>query len=202
MHALEVDLVGPYAEAEELDRAPSRFYLTGFLVPKEGRSEEPVPDPEEDTDSEDAEGEGEEDDATAEDVRPAGPGSRRKTVMPASLGLSVLLPPAAMCEGHDHVTILLRCAEYVPFHPEGAKKTTRPSWRRHARGPYEVKLSLRDGELVRAHTIPELPGISVETSLGLSSTPRPGTRALSAFVVNQRAQRERAGVILRHMRRP
>lgn len=191
MRALEVDLIGPYAEDEELDRAPSRFYLTGFLVPKEGRGDEPMPEPEQDTDSEDAEGEGEEEDAAAEDVRPAGPGSRRKTVMPASLGLSVLLPPAQECPGHDHVMVRLRCAEYEPFHPEGAKKTTRPSWRRHERGPYELKLSLRPGELVRAHAIPELPGISVETSLGVSSTPRPGTRALSAFVVNQRAQGER-----------
>lgn len=32
MRALEAELVGPYAEQEELDRAPSRTYLTGFLV--------------------------------------------------------------------------------------------------------------------------------------------------------------------------
>ena len=33
VRALEADLVGPYEELEELDRAPSRTYLTGFLVP-------------------------------------------------------------------------------------------------------------------------------------------------------------------------
>lgn len=70
VRALEVDLIGPYKDDEQLDRAPSRFYLTGFLVPREGRGEESIVEPEDDTESEDAEGEDE--DAGAEDVRPAG----------------------------------------------------------------------------------------------------------------------------------
>lgn len=187
VRALEVDLIGPYAEDEQLDRPPSRFYMTGFLVPKEGRGEEPVPEPEDDTEAEEAEGEGEDEDAGAEDVRPAGAGSRRRTVLPASMGLSVLLPPG---EGGE-VTVLLRCAEYQWFHPEGVKKTARPSWRRVAHPPYPIRVELALGKLVRTHRIPELPGIAIEATLGVSSTPRPGTRALSVFVVNERAQGER-----------
>lgn len=185
VRALEIDLIGPYKDDEQLDRAPSRFYLTGFLVPREGRGEEAIVEPEDDTESEDAEAE--EDDAAAEDVRPAGEGSRRRSILPASMGLSVLLPP-----GKDgEVTVLLRCAEYAPFHPDGAKKTTRPSWKRLAHPPYEVRLSLETGKLVRNHRISELPGISIEATLGVSSSPEPGTRALSVFVVNDRPQGER-----------
>lgn len=185
VRALEVDLIGPYQEDEQLDRAPSRFYLTGFLVPREGRGEEPVVEPEDDTESEDADGEDE--DAGAEDVRPAGDGSRRRSILPASMGLSVLLPPGTDGE----VTVLLRCAEYAPFHAEGAKKTTRPSWKRVPHPTYAVTLSLEDKKFVRVHRIPELTGVSIEATLGVSSSPRPGTRALSVFVVNERAPGER-----------
>ncbi len=185
VRALEVDLIGPYKDDEQLDRAPSRFYLTGFLVPREGRGEETIVEPEEDTESEDAEGEDE--DAGAEDVRPAGEGSRRRSILPASMGLSVLLPP-----GKDgEVTVLLRCAEYAPFHADGAKKTTRPSWKRVPHPAYEVRLSLEPGKLVGTHRIPQLTGVSIEATLGVSSSPKPGTRALSVFVVNERAQGER-----------
>lgn len=91
VRALEVDLIGPSADDEKLDRAPSRFYLTGFLVPREGRGNDLFVEPEDDTESEDAEAE--DDDAAAEDARPAGEGSRRRSILPASMGISVLLPP-------------------------------------------------------------------------------------------------------------
>lgn len=185
MRALEVDLIGPYAEDEQLDRAPSRFYLTGFLVPREGRGEEAIVEPDDDTESEDADGEDE--DATADDVRPAGEGSRRRSILPASMGLSVLLPPG---DGGE-VTVVLRCAEYAAFHPDGAKKTTRPRWRRVAHPPHEVHILLDPVKLERTHRIAELPGITIEATLGVSSSPKPGTRALSVFVVNERPQGER-----------
>ena len=49
MNALQLDLVGPTPEglgdaAERLDQAPSRRYLTGFLVPANaGQAQEPTP---------------------------------------------------------------------------------------------------------------------------------------------------------------
>ena len=60
VRALEAELVGPYAEREELDRAPSRTYLTGFLVPREDRDVDPLGDPDDDTETEKAEVDGEE----------------------------------------------------------------------------------------------------------------------------------------------
>jgi hypothetical protein len=185
VRALQIDLVGPYDENEKLDRAPSRFYHTGFLVPREGRGEEPIVEPDDDTESED--GEGEDEDTRAEDVKPAGDGSRRRAILPASMGLSVLIPPGSGGE----VTVLLRCAEYAPFHAEGQKKTTRPLWQRVPHVPYEVAVELDPTQAVRTYRIAELPGIAIEATLGVSSTPEPGTRALSVFVVNERPQGER-----------
>ena len=59
VHALEAELVGPYAEREELDRAPSRTYLTGFLVPRGNRNTDPLNDRDDDTETEEAEADGE-----------------------------------------------------------------------------------------------------------------------------------------------
>ncbi len=188
VRALEAELVGPYTDREELDRAPSRTYLTGFLVPREDRRADPLTDPDDDTEAEEAEADGDEETGGGEGERPAGEASRRPQVLPASLGLSVLLPPGPAT---DTVTVTLRCAEYLPFHSEGVKKTRRPSWRRVPHPPYPVVLPLDVAALARGVAIAELAGVTIEGKLGESSTPRPGTRALSVFVVNRRPAGER-----------
>lgn len=191
VRALEAELIGPYTETEELDRAPSRTYLTGFLVPREDRTADPLREAEneeDDTEGEEAAADGEEDASPAEDERPAGQASRRPQVLPASLGLSVLLPPG---EPSEHVTVVLRCAEYEPFHPEKMKKTRRPYWRRRPHPAYTVTLPLDAAALARGARIPELPGIELVGKLGEASTPMPRTRALSVFVVNKRSAGER-----------
>jgi hypothetical protein len=161
VRALEAELIGPYAENEELDRAPSRTYLTGFLVPRADRAPEPlreVENEEDDTETEEDEADAEEEATPAEEERPAGQASRRPQMLPASLGLSVLLPPGAASE---HVTVVLRCAEYEPFHPEAMKKTRRPYWRRRPHPAYTVALPLDPAALSKGVRIPELPGIEL-----------------------------------------
>ena len=44
VRALEAELIGPYNEHEELDRAPSRTHLSGFLVAREDRNADPMND--------------------------------------------------------------------------------------------------------------------------------------------------------------
>jgi hypothetical protein len=188
VRALEAELVGPYSEHEELDRAPSRTYLTGFLVPREDRNADPLSDADDDTETEEAEADGEEEVGGGEGERPAGEASRRPQVMPASLGLSVLIPPGTAV---DTVTVILRCAEYEPYHPDGVKKTRRPCWRRKPHPAYAVVLPLDPATLAAGVRIPELTGVVIAGKLGESSTPKPGTRALSMFVVNRRAAGER-----------
>lgn len=189
VRALEADLVGPYSEREELDRPPSRTYLTGFLVPKEDRRADPPSESDEDeTEAEEASADGEEEALPAEDEKPAGQGSRRPQVLPASLGLSVLLPPKS---GPDSVRAIVRCAEYEAYHPEGSKKTKRPLWRRKPHPDYVVSLPLEGRALADGLRIPELPGVQISGKLGVTSTPVPGARALSVFITNRRSAGER-----------
>ena len=88
VRALEVDPIGPYKDDEQLDRAPSRFYLTGSSVPREGRGEEPMVEPRDDTESEDAE-------ATTKTAAPraCGPLAASATSDLRRRSVSVLVPP-------------------------------------------------------------------------------------------------------------
>ncbi len=88
--ALRLDLVGPdnnHAFAHELlPEAPSRWYLTGFLVPRYAPEDQRV-DAQAD-DELDADG-----DADGDDVPPPDRTAARKICIPSSLGLSVLAAP-------------------------------------------------------------------------------------------------------------
>lgn len=103
VRALHADLIGPFAldapddapqAREELPLPPTRWYLTGFLVPESDAEEEGPQDDEMDAgDAEDDE------DSTTEKPDPT-----PKRRLPASLGISVLLPPGSASE-----TIAVSC---------------------------------------------------------------------------------------------
>lgn len=94
LDALKADLIGPFLPEdhpgggeETLSLPPSRWYLTGFLAPKAGA----IPD----VDDQDSQGElavGVEGQADDEGVVEPEPSRTRR--FPASMGLSVYLPPA------------------------------------------------------------------------------------------------------------
>src|SRR5262245_51545674 len=119
VRALEADLVGPFdldaGSQEVLPLPPSRWYLTGFLVPQTRRE---VEDPTED----DELGAGEDDD----DDTPTEPEVKRRSLLPASIGMSVLLPPGSST---DKVRVRLRYADYVrqpPPEPVEGEDKARP----------------------------------------------------------------------------
>ena len=92
--ALEADLIGPFVPdahpqggQEVLPIAPSRWYLTGFLAPQGGR----VPDAEDRDSTDDGLAAGSE--SQAEDAGSDEPEPKRPVRFPASMGLSVFLPP-------------------------------------------------------------------------------------------------------------
>lgn len=126
VRALEADLVGPFdpeTGKEVLAIAPSRFYLTGFLVPRGARvSDDPGDDDDiggmgDDPDSGDAEGGSE-----------APP--KQRQFLPSSCGMSFLLPDGA---DTDALEVTVRWAEYasgVPYKVERVSKK---------RGPYEFE---------------------------------------------------------------
>ena len=91
--ALQLDLVGPPdglgSLTEVLPQAPSRWYLTGFLVPLDADDLQRV-----DEDSNE-EVEAANDAGGADDATPTEPASARKRFLPSSIGLSVLVPESA-----------------------------------------------------------------------------------------------------------
>ena len=88
MHS-NLDLVGPSerlgSPTEALPQAPSRWYLTGFLVPLDADPNQKVD--EDSNDAVDAAG----DAGGADDGKTPEPASARKSYMPSSTGLSILI---------------------------------------------------------------------------------------------------------------
>lgn len=183
VRALEADLVGPFYPPghagptdEVLKLSPSRWYLTGFLAPERAR-EESDPTAADELDA-----------VVDDDEDPAGvePQAKQPPRFPASIGLSVLLPPG---DARERVTVAVRFAEYVPEAREGADGG-RPTtvWRRVPRSPAPLELALEPEVIARGSMVEACPGIWVKGSLALAEAPglEPGTRALSLFLVNQR----------------
>ncbi len=176
--ALRLDLVGPrpdevgheaYAE-EVLPVAPSKWYLTGFLVPYEAPLEQRSDDDGDDVlDQMDRPVEADDDNAPEA-------ASARKAFFPSSMGLSMLVPRGAM-----QLQVKVAWADYAPVVEDdrGEEKSAeqddaeamsdrrRPrGWRRLPREA-ELTLTLQEGEPV-SMAVPGGEGlwISLQTSPG------------------------------------
>lgn len=122
VEALRLDLVGPDNDhafaGERLSESPTRWYLAGFLVPRNAPEEQrAAPDADDEIDS-GAQGPG--DDDSPPDRAAAG-----RSYLPSSMGLSVLVPPAVetldgRCVGG---TITPRRCQ-----PKTGRETTRLCW--------------------------------------------------------------------------
>ena len=181
--ALEVDLIGPFEEGEILRLPPSRWYLTGFLAAMDAR--QLVAEPEDDDEL--AAGSD-----TDEEAGPAETGAKIRHFLPASLGLSVLLPPAGA--GPDEIIAVASWADYRAedqqddANPSG-RAAKRRFWRRSPRDPARVRLRLDPGAIKRGVELPGAPGVLLRGKLATASRVPglpAGTRALSLFLVNQR----------------
>jgi hypothetical protein len=179
VEALRLDLVGPSENlgdpAEVLPQAPSRWYLTGFLVPLGAeRSQRADEASTEDLDQA-GEGGGIDDDVTPE------PAAARQRYLPSSIGVSLLVPPGT---GHLKITVSWGDYRRVSESPE--------EWARKARSVgVTVDLALAT-EKAREVDVPSSDGLrvaylarpigSVATDSGLP----PGARTVSIFLVNRR----------------
>ncbi len=110
VEALRLDLIGPGPEDEarafeEIEGAPSRWYLTGFLVPEAGQEPEALA-AEEDLDA------GAEDPA-ADDAAPEERQVARVRLLPSSIGLSCLV-----AAGTERVRVRLFWGTYRPVPEE------------------------------------------------------------------------------------
>ncbi len=193
VQALTADLVGPFVPdshahggQEVLPIAPSRWYLTGFLAPQGGR----VPD------AEDRDSEGGElaagDDKQAEDSGSDEPEPKRPVRFPASMGLSVFLPPGK----GDTIQVDVAYADYdkIDVAIDHADRKV-AGWKRVPHGPTRVQV------LLDANVLGGKDGVPVPGSRGLVLRGElrttemdglaPGTRVLSLFLVNDRTVIER-----------
>jgi hypothetical protein len=195
--ALQADLVGPFdpiGGMERLPVPPSRWYLTGFLAPQGQRLDEPGDDDELAAGDDDDDGE----------LPPAEPAPKRTSYLPASIGLSVLLQPSENVRSFfdddgEYVTATVTWADYTPQEPatdatgKKPKGIERVPWLRVPHAPVAVRVPLTMAALLRGVDVPGSDGLVVMGKLGKGDAPGllPGTRALSLFVVNRRAEVER-----------
>lgn len=190
--ALELDLVGPAPsskhENEKLPMSPSRWYLTGFLVPYEAPEsqrcdavaaeeiDQLTPTP-----------------GTDDDERPER-ASARKVFLPSSIGMSVLVPA-----GTRTLRIRATWGDYKLLEKEGSESAGTGGasgrvqiWTRTPRTE-ELEITLPDSTQKPLHKeIPRSDGLRIVTVVrpvphgaGKSHVP-PGTRAVSIFLVNYR----------------
>jgi len=184
--ALQLDLIGPTAVLgdlkEVLPQLPSRWYLTGFLVPTDAKEAHRV-DPSSDDDMDQAaEPAGIDDDASPDKS------AARKSFLPSSMGASVLIGPEV-----TSLQVAVGYGAYVSVErvEEGGKSS-----RVYQRVPFASELEVEVGsESVANQTVPVPAGEGVELVWSLREVPdagqddglQKGTRSLSIFLVNRRA---------------
>jgi hypothetical protein len=184
--ALRLDLVGPTGSlgnpTEALFQAPSRWYLTGFLVPAEA-GEAQRADPSSVDELDQAAEPGGADDAAAPE-----PAAARGSFLPSSIGMSLLVP-----EGVTTLVAHIRYGEYLRTTREAGEEGPAVEWRRVPRAEtVQIKLgnTLPGGDTI---LVPNSRGVEVVWSLrgvpnaGAQGGLPAGTKSLSVFLVNKRA---------------
>jgi hypothetical protein len=182
--ALQIDLIGPTGPLgnhnEILPQTPSRWYLTGFLVPTEADESQRCDPTSNDELDQAAEPAGIDDDNSPE--KPAA----RRSYLPSSMGVSVLVPATL----HD-VQAVVRYGEYLRV--ELSPGASGPlHWKRI---PREEVVSVAIGRESTGQGIVPVPNSrGVELVWSVRAVPDgdrdvglpQGTRCLSLFIVNRR----------------
>lgn len=183
--ALRLDLVGPTGSLgtpnESLFQAPSRWYLTGFLVPTEADEVQRVDPTSDDELDQAAEPGGLDDDETPE------PAAARRSYLPSSMGVSILLPKDA-----NHLTATVRYGDYFRVEKDEEEEGPAVEWRRI---PRESTLTIDfDGKVPASGKVDIINSRGIELVWSLRGVPDTGivgglpdgTRSVSVFLVNKR----------------
>ncbi len=178
--ALQLDLIGPAADDllyanEIISQEPSLWYLSGFLVPHEGRHSQRLDETVNDN-TLDQIGER----ANAEDEAiPEETSSSRKALFPSSIGLSFLLPQRASL-----LQVSINWGDYIPI-----KRNDQVDdyWQRQPhQAQLTIPISLATYEKIH---IPNTDGLQLIVSIKIvKDNPKLslGTKAVSLFLVNAR----------------
>lgn len=182
--ALRLDLVGPTRTLgdpkEVLPQAPSRWYLTGFLVPTDADESQRIDPTSVDELDQAAEPAGLDDDVTPDRA------AARRSFLPSSMGLSLLVPAAL-----NELKVVVRYGEYLRSEQEEDESGPAP-W---TRLPREETVSVVLGDRSSGNgkeSVPNSRGVEIVWSIrpladNDSDELLPnGTRSVSIFVVNRR----------------
>ena len=195
--ALRLDLIGPEEgsdlDEEVLSQAPSRWYLTGFLVPLEAAESQKIDETANDEFDSPADAGSGDDDDTPE------PPAARRAFFPSSVGLSFLVSASTRqirvgaSWGDYRAEPMDAPADGEEAPPPEAGGHLPLKWRRT---PHRVEMALNlPAETARPieREIPESDGLRVAVSirpvkaLGIAAGMVPdGTRSVSVFLVNHR----------------
>ena len=182
--ALRLDLIGPTDNLgtpdEVLPQAPSRWYLTGFLVPTEADEDQRTDEESVDT-MDQMDDRGGTDDATAPE-----PAAARRAFMPSSMGVSLLISPET-----KQFKITVRWGDYLLLEQDEDYRGPQ-QWKRSPREEV-VAIELPDDIPARGEqAVPNSRGMVVAWSVrgvpvsgGEGGLPA-GTRSGSFFLVNRR----------------
>lgn len=190
VQTLGLDLIGPERDSELLSevlpQAPSRWYLTGFLVPfdaDEGQKTDETATEEIDEVS---------DSRGADDAAIPESAAARRAVFPSSMGVSLLVPKDAK---ELHVTV--RWGDYTALYAEEESKRGDGAIRGWQRAERVEKLTLK----LPASQKPAERDVPMSNGLKLAVAIRPirdiaafdglvpkGTRSVSVFLVNRRKE--------------
>ena len=205
--ALRLDLIGPRIQDtalqhERLPQAPSRWYLTGFLVPTNAPDEQRAQDNEEELDEPTEPFHGSDDSSTPDR------GSGKRNFLPSSMGLSILVD-----DDTERLDVVVSWGDYSPESseaggPAGAQKggdatedidepdADPPArrfspWIRHPREELlTVNLSNLEPSLPLPLRIPDSGGLEVVCLVRPTTVRAFGgdlkVRAVSVFIVNRR----------------
>jgi hypothetical protein len=193
VRALRLDLIGPNPDddalaREALPQPPSRWYLTGFLVPYEAD----VSQRQDETGNEQLDlgvaGHGD-DEETPE------PASARKAFLPSSLGVSVLVAPKA-----TELELEVTWGDYRYVEPDPTQQSDQPPrWEREPKRAEMIVSAAKPTARPITQDVPGGDGLRVVVSVrpvaeALSSSEAEGlpagTRAVSVFLVNHRTPKE------------
>ena len=191
VHALHLDLIGPGPEGEHAEESlpgwerPSVWYLTGFLVPTGTPATEKADDDEDD----DFDGEVPERAGLAEESTEHGKRAKRR-FFPSSMGLSFLARPAATT-----IRVTVTWGDYGRGQHRDRSGKPFDAWLRTPRAE-TVHVRLEGTSSPGRHPVPNSGGLVLHTTERPIPTERlggriePGTRAVSAFLVNERPPTE------------
>jgi len=184
IEALRLDLVGPDCGLgtpnEVLPQAPSRWYLTGFLVPIDAQDNQKA----EETSTEGLDEVG--DAKGLDDAASPEPAAARRAYLPSSIGMSLLVPADT-----KELTVTVRWGDYKLHQPDDGHGGG-AEWKRT---PREDTLTLAIPDRTKQPVEKEVPksgGLKIALSVrpivttGAEGGLPKGTRSLSLFLVNRR----------------